>query len=212
MGKNNLPLELTPAFLNVMATVKRKVSFDPTKNTFVLPAANNRLVNEEYVENLLTEEMAKTELHYDEIGEEEFGRLLEFAMKTLEEGHEGDRQEEERPDVEVKASKKKYIEDDVDEDELDAAAEEEAIEVEEEDEQDVSDEEDDAPMQLKGKKRFPRIHESVDADTESPEVIHFDFISEVINEVKANPDTDTDYLLVRIRNGLKTKGIQVNYT
>jgi len=52
--------------------------------------------------------------------------------------------------------------------------------------------------------------ESEEDEEETPESILFDFIQEIHEELKANPDTDEDYLLTRITQGIKTKGLEVS--
>ena len=52
--------------------------------------------------------------------------------------------------------------------------------------------------------------EEADDSDESPEAILFDFVNEIIEEIKLNPDTDEEYLEVRFRNGLKTRSIEVS--
>ncbi len=154
MAGNTLPNELSPVFLEVISKIKRKVTFNSNTGKF-MDKNSKKPVTFEYVEEMLTEELSATDLHYDKIGEEEFQRIFEFGLKAL------------------------TGEDQIDEDEM--------IFQEDEEDEEIEDEEE-----------------------ENPEDIHFALISEIIEEIKANPDTDEEYLEVRIRNGLKTRGLELN--
>lgn len=178
MNQDNLPLELGPVFLDVIANVKKKVGFDADKHSFYLRDKNKTMVDFDYVENCLTEAMAETELHYDEIGDEEFQRLLEFGLKVL----DGTNQDFDE-----------FIED---EEKMSNDFKHKAASEEIEEEEEYEDEEE---------------YEEEEEMDESPETLHFEFINEIIEEMKANPDTDDEYLATRIRNGLRTKKISVNY-
>ncbi|MCB9060495.1 MAG: hypothetical protein H6622_03115 [Halobacteriovoraceae bacterium] len=52
--------------------------------------------------------------------------------------------------------------------------------------------------------------EEMDDSSESAEDILFEFINEILEEIKLNPDTDEDYLLIRFKNGLRTRSINVS--
>ena len=162
MTTNAIPNELSSTFLDVISSIRSKVQYNDEDDSFSLKTDKSS-VDYDYIENLLTDELAETELHYDTVGEDEFQRLFEFGITALSESN-----------GEIEEAQETILE---------AAAEEEE-DVEEEEEEEESEE---------------------DADT-----LHFDFISEIIEEVKANPETDLDYIQVRIKNGLKTRNIEIS--
>lgn len=165
--ERTLPNELSTSFLNALSHLKSHVGYNSNDDSFFLQGDNKSIVDYDYVENLFTDELTKTDLHYDMVGDEEFQRLLDFGIKAL----DGTTPEVEKSmkKVDVKASEEEYEEDE---------------EYEEEEEE----------------------------GDESPEDIHFDFISEIIEEARANPDdTDEDYLMVRVKNGLKMKNLEINF-
>ena len=173
MTTNAIPNELSSTFLDVISSIRSKVNYNSKEDNFSL-ATDASVVDYDYIENLLTDELAETEFHYDNIGEDEFQRLFEFGITALSDSNS-----------EIEEATKVNF---------DGAAqneEEEEEEVEEYEEEDESEE-----------------YEEEESE-ENAESLHFDFISEIIEEVKANPETDTDYIEVRIKNGLKTRGIEI---
>lgn len=172
MNQQNLPNELSPTFLSVISDIKSKVLYDQDIEKYFL-RSNNDNIPFDYVEEMLTERLAETELHYDEIGENEFKRIFEFGIKAINENEE---------DLEMQVSNKdvKFNED---EEEYEEEYEEEEVEEEEEEEGELS-----------------------------PADAHFEFISEIIQEVKAVPDMEDEYLEIRIQNGLKMRNISITST
>lgn len=174
MTTNAIPNELSSTFLDVISSIRSKVQYNDEDDSFSLKTDKSS-VDYDYIENLLTDELAETELHYDTVGEDEFQRLFEFGITALSESN-GEIEEAQETILEAAAEEEEDVEyEDV---------EEEEEEYEEEEEEEESEE---------------------DADT-----LHFDFISEIIEEVKANPETDLDYIQVRIKNGLKTRNIEIS--
>lgn len=79
--------ECTPDFTNAVAAVRAQVLFDEEMGGFyprdVKKPSESDEVAVEDVENLLMDELIKTDLHYDKVGDEEFQRLLSCGMKSL---------------------------------------------------------------------------------------------------------------------------------
>ncbi|MDH5581688.1 MAG: hypothetical protein OEY33_07260 [Bdellovibrionales bacterium] len=167
--ERTLPNELSTSFLNALSHLKSHVGYNTSDDSFYLQENKKSIVDYDYVENLFTDELTKTDLHYDMVGDEEFQRLLDFGIKAL---------DGMSPEVED-AMEKVEMQD---------------TEEEYEEEEDYEEEE---------------LEEDGD---ENPEDIHFEFITEIIEEVRANPeDTDDDYLMVRIKNGLRMKNLEINF-
>lgn len=170
--ERTLPNELSTSFLNALSSLKTQVGYNDNDDSFFLQKNKKSIVDYDYVENLFTEELSKTDLHYDVIGDEEFQRLLDFGIKAL----DGMSPEAEKAMGKIEAQEQEELFD-------------------EEEEEDYEEDED----------------EEEEGD-ETPEDIHFSLISEIIEEVKAYPeDTDDDYLMVRIRNGLRRNNIEINF-
>ena len=59
---------------------------------------------------------------------------------------------------------------------------------------------------------YEEEEEEEEEGDESPEDVHFSLISEILEEVQACPDdTDEDYLMIRIRNGLRRNNLEINF-
>lgn len=115
------PFEKSTEFNQVLSNLSKKVEFKKRPKGYFLigPNQDKEPVEFEEVENMVMDELLKTNLHFDVIGDDEFQKLLNIGMKSIEDGR-------------VTPAPKKVkdsIEDELDEDEL-----EDEMEDEEEDE------------------------------------------------------------------------------
>ncbi len=157
--KEQMVHEKSQNFIAAITSIGKKVAYRENPQGFYPKGnRNGREISFEEVENMLMDELLKTELHYDTVGEAEFQRLLNHGIKILDGSQALD---------------------------LSTTTEDEDEEEEVEDEQEEEEEE------------------------ETPMSMLCEFISEVIEEAKANEELDEEYLHQRIEMGMKTRSLEV---
>ena len=170
--------EQSSEFIGAVTTIGKRVAYrDNPQGFYPKGNRNGREITFEEVENMLMDELLKTPLHYDTVGEAEFQRLLNHGIKVLDGSQP----------LELSAAQE---EEQIADDEEDLAEDEEGEE--EAEEEDAEEEE--------------------DTEEETAMSLLCEFISEVIEEAKANESIDEEYLHQRIEMGLRTRRLEVELT
>jgi hypothetical protein len=164
-------------------------------------------IHYEEVESIFMNELMNTNLHYDIIGENEFQRLLGLGIKAL----DGEAMVEENEFTAVTEdfvpTEEVVVEETVIEGEQmkkmqkQANLEEEVEYVSEGVEEEVANSEEVEYEE----------EEEEEEEEETPLTLLFDFMMEIHQEAKANPEADEEYLKKRLQMGLTTRGIEPQY-